>query len=83
MGISFHCLLIIVDYKKNDFLRHHLCKHTQLLLVLPVLAPLAVLSSEFPEFIYDHFLCAVVTTHPRPPFKGSACVCTSVCTIRI
>lgn len=80
--ISFHCLLIIVDYKKNDFLCHLLWKHMQLLLVLPVLAPFAVLSSGFPVFIYDCLLCAAVTTHPRP-FKGSACVCTSVGTIRI
>lgn len=40
-----------MDYKKNDFLCHHLCKHMQLLLVLPVLAPFAVLSSEFPVFM--------------------------------
>lgn len=76
MCIIFHYLLIIADYKNNDFLCHDLCKYV-------VTASCACsLSSEFPGFIYGHVLCAAVTRHPRP-FKGSACVCASVGTIRI
>lgn len=77
MCVSFHYLLIIADYKKNDFLCHHLCKDVVTACPSCACSP----SSELPGFIYDQ-LCAAVTIHPRP-FKGSACVCTSVGTIGI